>query len=87
MAGCEAGIGGLQTRAHCEAARHDRPGEWTCDDVYAAGLLANIDLDRWSQAAVNGVAIGRACVALGLLQFRRKRFAPPISRKITRFIS
>jgi hypothetical protein len=41
MAGCEAGIGGLQTRAHCEAARRDRPGEWTCDDVLAAQLSAN----------------------------------------------
>jgi hypothetical protein len=135
---CEAGIGGLQTRAHYEAARHDRPGEWTCDDVLAAqlsanqthrpnghaeptpdetwaarqpidlafrlrfiqtvldlqpqarqelGLLPELPLDRWPQAAVNRFAIGRACVALGLLQFRRKRFAPPISRKITRFIS
>jgi len=37
----EAGIGGLKTRAHHEAARHDRPGEWTCDDVEAARLLAN----------------------------------------------
>jgi transposase InsO family protein len=135
---CEAGVGGVKTRAHYEAARHDRPGEWTCDDVYAAGLLANqthrpngyleptpdqawaarapiaqelrqnfiksvqdlqpearqelgflpnIDLDRWGQAAVNRVAISRACVASGFLQVRRKRFSPPITRKITRYIS
>jgi hypothetical protein len=134
----EAGVGGVKTRAHYEAARHDRPGEWTCDDVYAAGLLANqthrpngyleptpdqawaarqpisqelrqtfvqsvkdlqpqarqelgflpnIDLNRWDQAAVNRVAIGRACVASGLLRIRRSRFSPPISRQITRFIS
>jgi hypothetical protein len=134
----EAGVGGIKTRAHYEAARHDRPGEWTCDDVYGAGLMANqthrpqghleptpdqawaarapiapelrqkfiqtvkdlepqarqelgylpaIDLDRWGQAAVNRVAIGRACVTLGLLQVRRKRFSPPITRKITRYIS
>lgn len=38
---CEAGIGSLLTRAHHEAARHDRPGEWTCDDVEAARLQAN----------------------------------------------
>jgi transposase InsO family protein len=38
---CEAGIGGLKTRAHHESARQDRPGEWTCDDVEAARLLAN----------------------------------------------
>jgi hypothetical protein len=135
---CEAGVGGVKTRAHYEAARHDRPGEWTCDDVYAAGLLANqthrpnglleptpdqawaarqpiaqelrqmfiqtvkdrepqarqelgylpgIDLDRWGQAAVNRVAIGRALVEHGLLRIRRKRFSPPITRKITRYIS
>ena len=38
---CEAGIGTLKTYAHHEAARHDRPGEWTCDDVEAARLRAN----------------------------------------------
>lgn len=38
---CEAGIGTLKTYAHHEAARHDRPGEWTCDDVETARLRAN----------------------------------------------
>ena len=38
---CEAGIGTLKTYAHHEAARHDRPGEWTCDDVEGARLRAN----------------------------------------------
>jgi hypothetical protein len=38
---CEAGIGGLKNRAHLEAARQDRPGEWTCDDVEAARQLGN----------------------------------------------
>jgi transposase InsO family protein len=38
---CEAGIGGVRTRAHHEAARHARPGEWTCDDVEAARLMTN----------------------------------------------
>jgi transposase InsO family protein len=38
---CEAGIGTLKTYAHHEAARHDRPGEWTCDDVEAARRRAN----------------------------------------------
>ena len=38
---CEAGIGSLKTRAHHESARHDRPGEWTCDDVEAARLRSN----------------------------------------------
>jgi len=37
----EAGIGSLETRAHYEAAHHDRPGEWTCDDVEAARRQAN----------------------------------------------
>jgi transposase InsO family protein len=38
---CEAGIGSLKTRAHHESARDDRAGEWTCDDVEAARLMAN----------------------------------------------
>lgn len=38
---CEAGIGGLKVRAHHEAARHGRPGEWTADDVETARLIAN----------------------------------------------
>jgi transposase InsO family protein len=37
----ESGIGTLKTYAHHEAARNDRPGEWTCDDVEAARLRAN----------------------------------------------
>lgn len=38
---CEAGIGGLKVRAHHEAARHGRAGEWTCDDLETARLTAN----------------------------------------------
>jgi transposase InsO family protein len=38
---CEAGIGSLKTRAHHESARNDRAGEWTCDDVEGARLMAN----------------------------------------------
>jgi hypothetical protein len=37
----EAGIGSLKTRAHYEAARHDRLWEWTCDDLDAARDQAN----------------------------------------------
>jgi transposase InsO family protein len=37
----EAGIGSIKTRTHYEAARHGRPGEWTCDDVEAAVQQAN----------------------------------------------
>ena len=38
---CEAGIGSVKTRAHHIAAVHNRPGEWTCDDVEAARMQAN----------------------------------------------
>ena len=38
---CEAGIGSLKVRAHHIAAKNNRPGEWTCDDVEAARLQAN----------------------------------------------
>lgn len=44
---CEAGIGALKTRAHHEAIRYNRPGEWTCDDVEAARLMANETARPW----------------------------------------
>jgi len=37
----EAGIGSLKVRALYEAARHDRPEHWTCDDIEAAREQAN----------------------------------------------
>jgi len=37
----EAGIGSIKTRTHHIATQHGRPGEWTCDDLEAARLLAN----------------------------------------------
>ena len=47
---CEAGIGGLQAAIHIEAARWDRPGEWTCDDVEKARLVANAEHHPWGLA-------------------------------------
>jgi len=43
----EAGIGSLEVRAFYESARHDRPGEWTCDDVAAASRQANETARPW----------------------------------------
>lgn len=37
----EAGIGSIKTRAFWQAVLHDRPGEWTCDDIEAAVRQAN----------------------------------------------
>lgn len=37
----EAGIGSIKVRAFWQAALHDRPGEWTCDDIEAAVRQAN----------------------------------------------
>lgn len=37
----ESGMGSLKTRAWCAAARNDRPGEWTFDDVEEARCSAN----------------------------------------------
>lgn len=47
---CEAGIGGLKTRAHHESVRCGRPGEWTCDDVERARLMANEAARPWGRA-------------------------------------
>ena len=38
---CEAGIGSMKNRTHIEAARHDRAGRWSADDLEAARLQAN----------------------------------------------
>src|SRR5437867_2443518 len=46
------GIGGLKTRAHHESARNYRPGEWTCDDVEAARLMANQTGRPWGAAGL-----------------------------------
>ncbi len=67
---CEAGIGGLKVRAHHEAARHGRPGEWTVDDVETARLVANatsrplgaagpVPDDLWDQRVVQRDAEAR----------------------------
>jgi transposase InsO family protein len=37
----EAGIGSLKTRTEHHAARHDRPAQWTCEDVAYAQAEAN----------------------------------------------
>ncbi len=37
----EAGIGSIKVRAFWQAALHDRPGQWTCDDIEAAVAEAN----------------------------------------------
>jgi len=37
----EAGIGSLKTRTEYHAARHDRPAQWTCEDVAYAQAEAN----------------------------------------------
>jgi transposase InsO family protein len=44
---CEAGIGGLMTRAFHEAARHGHPEELTSDDVEAARVAGNATLRPW----------------------------------------
>jgi len=48
----EAGVGSIQARAHHEAARHDRPGQWTCDDVEAARLQANETGRPWGRSGL-----------------------------------
>jgi len=135
---CEAGIGSLKTRAHHEAARHDRPGRWTCDDVEAArrqgnetlrpwgpwrdtpelawrnrrritdeerrafaaevarlehktmverGYLPGVDPEPFARASIRRVALSRALVACGYLQFRRRRIPLPINPGIWAKIS
>ncbi len=118
--------------AKSEAARHDRPGLWTSDDVEAARCQANqtarpwgwlgptpeevfekrvpisdaerrmflasyeayatserqargfdphAELDHYQHASIDRVAIVRALVEHGYLQFRRRRVTPPFVRK------
>jgi hypothetical protein len=44
---CEAGIGSMKTRTHHQAARHGRPGQWSCDDAKAARLEASQTARPW----------------------------------------
>jgi len=134
----EAGIGSIKTRATWAAARHNRPADWTCDDIEAAHCEANamarprgrfggspndawhgrlplekvdrerflgvyrscyarerqrhgwpdgIELQHRQQAALDRVAITRALVEKGLLQFRRRRITLPVSASKSRKIS
>ena len=43
----EAGIGSLEVRMFYESARHDRPGQWTSDDLAAATRQANETMRPW----------------------------------------
>ena len=45
----EAGIGAIKYRAHLESARHDHPGQWSSDDLYAAQHQANETPRPWVQ--------------------------------------
>jgi transposase InsO family protein len=127
----EAGIGSLKTRTEDHAARHGRPGHWTCDDAAAARLEANatarprgprgptpdaawagrsrldpgerqrfrmsVDAERRSarhdrgldehrpldvmtERSIDRVAIRRALVEHGVLNFSRRRILPPIPK-------
>ncbi len=49
----EAGIASLKTRTLHIAAAHGRPGHWTCDDVEAARIEANLQSRPWGR---NGLA-------------------------------
>jgi len=133
---CEAGVGAIKTHAHHHAAHHDRPGEWTCDDVEAARLQANefgrprgfrgsspdaawrlrqpiADAERDAFIAtafayrleaqndnacqdptnstdhpkarpeLDRVAISQALVALGLLEYKRRRLTSPIFKRFS----
>ena len=46
----EAGIVRAEARTHHESARQGRPGTWTCDDVEAARLGANVLAQPWGES-------------------------------------
>ena len=39
----ESGMGSLKTQAHRISATHDRPGQWTCDDIEEARCRMNLE--------------------------------------------
>jgi transposase InsO family protein len=75
---CEAGVGSLKTRAHHEAARHGRPGEWTCDDVEAACAMANETARPWGATAPTPNQAWRARYAIS--QHQRMELRATIQR-------
>ena len=73
---CEAGIGGLKTRAHHLSAWAGRPGEWTCEDVERARCYGN-EFGRpfgRSRPVPAGVWSGRGAP-------RRRRRETPFARR------
>jgi hypothetical protein len=44
---CEAGIGSMKTRTHHQACQSGHAGAWTCDDLEAALLQANLTARPW----------------------------------------
>ena len=56
----EAGIGALKVRAHYLAARDDRPGHWSCDDLEGARRLANETHRPWGKMQPTPDAAWRA---------------------------
>ncbi len=71
----EAGIGSLEVRAFYESARHDRPGEWTCDDVAVARLQANTTARPWGRHGPTPDAAWEARARITDLEARRFRLA------------
>jgi hypothetical protein len=47
--GVEAGNGAMKVRSDHEAARHGRPGYWSCDDLEAAKCFANRIYRPWGE--------------------------------------
>lgn len=56
----EAGIGGLKTRIHHQAARAGRPGRWTADDVAAAMAQGNQERRPWGARGPTPAQVWRA---------------------------
>ena len=71
----EAGIGSLEVRAFYESARHDRPGEWTCDDIAAAGRQANDTAHPWGLGGPTPERAWRSRTPLTEIEAQRFRSA------------
>jgi hypothetical protein len=88
----EAGIGAFKTRTLHIAAARGRPGDWTCDDVEAARIEANVQarprgrggaapIDLWEQRAAisDGERAGFVAAVQTAMQLEQRRMIDRIA--------
>jgi transposase InsO family protein len=78
----ETGNGTLKTHAHYASARHDRPGEWTCDDVEEARRRGNAYSRPYGRGAGSPDEVWGDRIRIG--EARRRHFLAVYEEEVER---